>query len=175
MTNAADSVKLFEERVAPIYTEIYRYVYTIVGEAQMAQDAVQSAMLSAFEHRDDLRDPSRFKWWMLRIAQRAAFSEIRKNKKGNVSIEAAGFDYLPSDEKSPEASAEQGEMVREILDLLAGKGEEIQRIFILKHWHGLTFQQIASAMGMNTNTIKTRYFRAREQMGQQMKRMGYIE
>lgn len=169
------SVKLFEERVSPIYTEIYRYVYAIVGEPQMAQDALQSALLSAFEHRNDLRDPSRFKWWLLRIAQRAAFTELRRNKRGNVSIEAAGFDYLPSTDVSPEDSAEREEMVQQVMDMLAGKGEQTQRIFVLKHWHGLTFQQIGEIMRLNTNTVKTRYFRAREQLESQMRRMGYMD
>lgn len=141
----------------------------------MAQDALQSALLSAFEHRNDLRDPSRFKWWLLRIAQRSAFSELRKNKRGNVSIEAAGFDYLPSNETSPEDAAEREDMVRQVLDMLSDKGQQTQRIFVLKHWHGMTFQQIAQVMGLNTNTVKTRYFRAREQLETQMRRMGYVD
>ena len=60
---------------------MYRAARSILSNPEDVEDAVQEAICSAFAHRGDLRDPQRFKPWLLRIVVNTCYELCRKQKK----------------------------------------------------------------------------------------------
>jgi RNA polymerase sigma-70 factor (ECF subfamily) len=68
----ADSARQhgFERLVAPWRDDLYRYVYWLCRDPDLADDVVQETMLRAFKSLDKLEDESAIKPWLLTIARR---------------------------------------------------------------------------------------------------------
>lgn len=74
------SDKEFENLFMKYKNDIYRLAYTYVNNQADALDVVQDTAYQAFISKDRLRDVSKFKSWVLKIASNKAIDLIRKNK-----------------------------------------------------------------------------------------------
>ena len=57
----------FERRVLALTQSLYRVCYSLLRREQDREDAVQSCILLAWERRRQLRDPEKFRPWIMRI------------------------------------------------------------------------------------------------------------
>ncbi|MBL8754562.1 MAG: sigma-70 family RNA polymerase sigma factor [Planctomycetes bacterium] len=119
-------------------------------------DALQSAMLAVWQKLDryDGRGP------LLHWAYGFAVVELRRlvERRGRRREQEAPEEVVAS---APEPPRHDPELVQRAVACL---DETDRRIVTMKHHDELTFDQIAPAVGMPTNTVKTRYYRALVQL-----------
>lgn len=152
---------------------LFRAARGIVGDDAEAQDAVQEGYLRAFVALDGYRGESSLGTWLTRIVINQALGQQRK--LGRVVFldetlpddeEGAMSEHSPGradgiDPATPEATASNNELRRQLeaaIDLLP----PIYRcVFILRAVEGLSVEDTASNLRVSLDVVKTRYLRAR--------------
>ncbi len=144
---------------------LYWSCMRLVGDADEAEDVVQEAFVSAFEHLQDYDPAYRFYTWLYRIARNRCLNVIRRRKLW-------GMVTLSDPEHAPAlASGERSDREledRELAAALAGcRGilpADQREVFDLRHAEGFSYREIAAAMGIPEGTVMSRLARARERM-----------
>ena len=121
----------------------------------MMEDAVQDALIKAWEKRASLRDMRQFKLWMTRILMNQCKDLLRKRKKWNFCpLE----DAAAQEAASPEPDAPVLEAVKKL------KPEQ-GLLITLYYVDGYSVRELADALGIPESTVKTRMRSARRQLG----------
>lgn len=158
-------VDAFGELYAQIYKKLYAYaLYTLKRPAD-AEDAVSEAVADAFATIGQLKKDESFGSWMYRIVANKCNQRMREyyHQSGELSdelLEAAGPpNTCWSDDR------EESMQVRQAFLQLP---EEDRRIVGLHVFFGYRTREIAEALGMNENTVRSRESRALKKMGCQL-------
>ena len=138
-------------------TSLLRMCCLYLRDAALAEDAVQDAICAAFAAREQLRDPSRFKPWMLRIVVNQCYEMCRKRKPTVDLSEVA--DFLPAKEQDP---TEQLTLWQAVLSL----SEDLRAAVTLFYYEGFSIREIAAVLNISESAVKTRLSRGRERLRQ---------
>lgn len=129
----------------------------ITRNSDLAEDAVQEALLSAWDKRDQFRGTSSLETWIHRIAVNAALQLMRKERPSRF---APLEPEMTGEAGSPEDDARQQD-VENVLARAFGHLSEIERVcFVLKHMEQWRLAEIADELGINVGAVKQAIFRA---------------
>ncbi|MFD1953102.1 sigma-70 family RNA polymerase sigma factor [Paenibacillus thailandensis] len=141
----------FEHLIHAHKTIMYQVAKTILASDADCADAIQEAILKAFEHIRTLREPAYFKTWLLRILINECNQVHRHNKK-----------VIELNEVTVPSSNESGYEKIELKQLLEALPEEERSLLKLYHMDDISIKDLADIYQKPENTIKTRLRRARE-------------
>ena len=148
----------FTEKVLSSEGAMYRVAKTILGNEDDCADAIQSAILKAYEKLDTLRSVEYFKTWLIRILINECYQLIRRNKK-YVGIEeylngqAEGIQNTRVDECMGESA-----IMQEVMQL----DEKYRVPFVLHEVEGYSLKEISRMLRLTETNVKSRIFRARK-------------
>jgi len=141
-------------------------------EAQV-EDFVQDAILRILDKMDTFRGESKFTTWAQKVAVRVAFTEMRRQRWKDISLE----DLLPEDSgdytplvlsdpsPNPEKQAAQTQILEMIDNMLSQDLTERQRTALLAIMHGgMPLEEVARRMDTNRNALYKLLHDARKQM-----------
>ena len=135
----------------------YAVCLRITRDRDLAEDAVQDALLSAWNKRNQFDHSARLDTWIHRIAVNAALQLLRKKRPET-------FDPLEDDIPDATGLPEAGVAADEVSDRLARAMSELsdmERIcFVLKHLEQWRLREIADELDTNDGTVKQAVFRA---------------
>ena len=138
---------------------VFRLAYRMTFNQQDAEDTVQETFLRAYRQLRNFDGRSAFGTWLHRIAANCAIDLLRGRKKR----ETDGVDLLerqPAHDPSPErlsASSQVGRMLGPAMEELSA----IERAaFVMRHYEGLSIDEIGRALGVQPNAAKHSVFRA---------------
>ena len=146
------------------------------------EDFVQDAILRILDKLDTFRGESKFTTWAQKVAVRVAFTEMRRKRWEDISIEDLipedSGDYTPlvlSDPSpDPELRATQESMLSMIDQILQEELTERQRTAILAIIHGgMPLEEVARRMDTNRNALYKLLHDARKQMRTRMLEKGF--
>jgi RNA polymerase sigma-70 factor (ECF subfamily) len=128
------------------------------------EDLVQEVFLEAYRKKDEVRDPRRFKGWLVSVALNRARMWGRRQR-----VEKAA---LPRVAK-PEARAESGRLERaeereRTLAAIRELPEASQAIVTLRYLEGRSAQEIAATLGLTPEAVRTRLSRALAQLREKL-------
>lgn len=141
----------FESLINANKVVMYRVAKTILASDTDCADAIQEAILKAFENIKSLREPTYFKTWLLRIVINECNQIHRLNKK---IVEIA--------ERKAPAADESGFAKVELEQLLMTLPKEDGDLLKLYHIEDISIKDLAEIYQTPENTIKTWLRRARE-------------
>ena len=128
----------------------------ITRRHDLAEDAVQDALLSAWQKRDQFHHGARLDTWIHRIAINAALALLRKQKPMVVLDDP---DALESGDGSPESEQADAEL-EAALNVALYKLSDFERIcFVLKHLEQWRLAEIAEELDINVGRVKQALFR----------------
>ena len=154
-----------------------RLVHTlehVLGSRDDALEAAQQAFVSAWKNLGDFRRDSAFYSWLYRIAVNAAVT-IRRQRR----IETASLDLLsdrganPTDlspDIRPDHRLTSQEHVQLVRDALGTIAEEFRQPLVLREIDGLSYDEIAKALEIPIGTVRSRIFRARQELTERLRR-----
>lgn len=153
----------FNELVRTYEKMAYNLAYRMLGSQQAAEDATQEAFLSAWKNVHRFRGGS-FKAWVMQITANACRDELRRNKRHPViPLESLPYDP-PAMSESPEDYAVRMETSERVQRGLATLSRDQRMAVVLCDIQGLTYEEIARAMGCSLGTVKSRINRGRSQL-----------
>jgi RNA polymerase sigma factor (sigma-70 family) len=152
---------------ADLYREhadaVRRVAYQQVGNADAAADVVQDTFTRALQHLPELRDPDRFRPWLLSIARHAATDQLRARRR-LTSLDEDNDEILASTGPGPESIAELRELAEQVQGCVAGLSKRDATAVAMVTHLGFTPAQVAEALGVSTGAAKVIVHRARRRL-----------
>ena len=145
---------------------MYRVAMAVVRDSALAEDAVQEATITAWLKLDSFRGDGSFRGWLLRIVHNTAVSMVRSSREQPWDPEWIPPETAPSAERQAVAAFELDAAIRTFarLDPLS------RTIMALREGEGLTYDDIAEALGVTIGQVKIRLLRARRRLAAAVER-----
>jgi RNA polymerase sigma factor (sigma-70 family) len=152
---------------ADLYREhvesVRRVAYHLVGDSDATADAVQDTFTRALQHLGDLREPDRFRPWLLSIARHAATDQLRARKRVT-SLDDSHDELLASTGPGPESVAEVRELADQVQGCVAGLSRRDAAAVTMVTQLGFSPSQVADALGVTPGAAKVIVHRARRRL-----------
>lgn len=152
--------------------DLYNFLLRMVGDSVDADDLFQETWLRVFRARRTYEVRARFRTWLYRIATNLVLDERRRKQRApGVSLqdplgdtgETVG-DQVADRGPSAAQTAAGNEALRRVEAALARLPEPQRVVVLLSHYQAMGQAEIAEALGVSVGTVKSRLFRAREQL-----------
>jgi RNA polymerase sigma-70 factor (ECF subfamily) len=153
---------------------IHGAVFRMVRDAETARDLAQETFVKAYTRLESFEGGSAFGTWLYAIALNEVRGAMRKRsaqkRHDPLSLdalrdEAAGTSADAADprEGAPEraATAEQCALLRAAI---AELDPEHREVVVLREFQDLAYEEIAEIVGVPVGTVRSRLFRAREEL-----------
>lgn len=156
----------FEERLAECGPLAYRVARGVLRNSADAEDVAQEALLRAYRRFENLRERTRFRGWLVRIAFRLAIDRARSSKRREVRETLWSQSApRPSTEDSAATSEFQAHLERALEEL----PEKHRVVLLLAAMQGHTLEEVAEMLGLPMGTVKSRLFFARKQLVEKLR------
>jgi len=162
-----DLVNIYQRRLTS-------YLYQLVGDFDIAQELSQESFIRAWSALDRFNPAYRFSTWLFRIGHNLAIDNLRKKRLKTISLHIGGAsgderEITPSDKgKNPLQYLENSEMGTDLRQAINSLRAEYRDLVLLRHFGGLSYQEIADFMKMPLGTIKNKLFRAHSVLRKEM-------
>ena len=163
---AAGRREALEELFRRYRTPAYRVAYRLLGHEADALDAVQEGFVKALTHLDSFRGQSSFKTWLLRVVSNAALDLGRqRGRRETLSLAENTADQDgPAGSDDPTRRLERADLRRQLDEALATLPEAQRRTFVLHADAGLSYREVADALGISIGTVMSRLYYARQKL-----------
>ena len=138
---------------------LYGVAGLITGRRDLAEDAVQDALIHAWRDLPRLREVAKFDAWLHRLLVNACHDQGRglRRQRGETSLADREF---TGDRDPAHAIVARDEIERAFRWL----SHEDRTLVVLRHYVGLSTREAAAAMGIREGTLKSRLHRAMKSM-----------
>jgi len=162
----AGDLDAFTQLVKAFAPRLHGVANLILRDSEIAQDAVQDALLMGWRDVRALRNPDAFEAWLRRLTVRACYGVARKERRRNrVELHVMPD---PGRSSSPDATAELAE--RDWLYDVLGRIAIDQRVVIVLHYYlDLPVTEVAEILDIPYGTAASRLHRGLEAMRTSMR------
>lgn len=176
-------VVLFQDR-------LYNAILRLVGDVEDARELTQETFTRALVKIDSFRGEAGPYTWLFRIAVNLSISQLRKvqrhrtfslnqpaggsaknNGKARNDDQAASLvDRIASQQtEDPAAALQKREQGQYVLAALGRLDAEYRAVLVMRDVEGFDYQQMAEVLGLPLGTLKSRLFRARLALRDELK------
>jgi RNA polymerase sigma-70 factor (ECF subfamily) len=144
--------KLYEH----YYATMVWLAYSIVPDYSLAEDVAQQSFAIACKNLSSLRNKEKFAGWLSAICRNAAYTNLAKSKRENVS--SIDETVLACNQAGND---EENKIVQQAVFSLP---QMYREIVVLHYYNDMSYEQIKSALGISLNSVKGRLRRARKKI-----------
>jgi RNA polymerase sigma-70 factor (ECF subfamily) len=148
----------FDLLITDAIDRLYAMARLIVRDADLAEDAVQEALIHCWRELPRLRDRSRFDAWLHRLLVNAATDQYRRRRRYTAAVALIPESGVEADFAIGLAVADELHAAFERLRV------EHRIVLVLYHYVGLSAPEIADVLGLPGGTVKSRLHYAAQAM-----------
>ncbi len=148
----------FEALATSAADRLYAVARLILRATDLAEDAVQEALVRAWQQLPTLRDPDRFDAWLHRLLVNACADQGRQLRRWTQQVRPLLLDTAIDDDTGAVADREQLERGFSRLKL------EQRTVVVLHYYSGFSAAEIARILGIPEGTARSRLHYATEAM-----------
>ena len=170
------SKKAFDLLVLKYQHRIIKLVMRYVRDRADAEDVAQEAFLKAYRALANFRGDSAFYTWMYRIAINTAKNHLVAAGRRPIEVElenedgdALDLEGLQKDLATPENMLLTDEIRETVNKTIAELPEDLRVAITLREAEGMSYDEIATAMDCPIGTVRSRIFRAREAVDNELR------
>ncbi|HEY5096293.1 MAG TPA: sigma-70 family RNA polymerase sigma factor [Candidatus Eremiobacteraceae bacterium] len=141
---------------------VYQIAYSVLGNADDAEDVTQDAFVRAYSKLTTLREPERFRAWICQIVRRLALNHMRSQKRARRREELASSDAAPA--ANMETSVENREFQARIRFEIERLPEKLREVLLLCAIQGLEASVVGEMLRIPEGTVRSRLHLARKQL-----------
>jgi RNA polymerase sigma-70 factor (ECF subfamily) len=172
----------FEREALPHLDTCFRVACRLTGDPSRAEDLVQETMLKAFRAWHRFRPGTNARGWLLTILRNSFINQYRKQKREPLGVDIDAVDpmaiYHRVGQTDPEGEFFGKLIDRRVLAAIDGLAIEFREVLVLSDIEDLGYAEISSMLEIPIGTVKSRLFRARRHLQEQLYdhavEMGYI-
>jgi RNA polymerase sigma-70 factor, ECF subfamily len=148
----------------PLVERYERVLFTValrmLGDPDEATDAAQDAFVRAYQKLGSFDQGHKFFSWLYRILVNECLN-VRRSRRP----------LVPADETlvgpdNPHRSAEQAELRAAVQVALLQLSAPYREVVVLRHFAGLSYQEMAETLDVPEKTVKSRLYSARQRLGE---------
>jgi len=152
---------------------LYRYAYRLLGNKADAEDAVQDALLAAFQHLNQFRGEAQLSTWLTAIVINCARMQLRKRSRYiHVSLDSRIgedqeyplSDTLVDHRPNPEDECHRSTLNARLMKSAAQLSPTLRKTFHLRFVDHLSICETARVLGVPTGTVKAQTARAKAKL-----------
>ncbi len=151
--NERDFETLLRRYEGPLFSFLYRQT----GDIQEAEDLFQETWTRVYRSVNRFEEERRFSPWLYKIAYRLSVDSYRRRRRERTKTPGREEEGPSADARDLAADREFHQRVRELVGSLEG---ELRSVVILKHYQGLSYEEIAEVLACPVGTVKSRMHRA---------------
>lgn len=153
---------------------VFNTLVRVLGCRDDAKDVVQDAFVQAFVKLDTFRGDAKFYTWLYRIALNLALSQRRRRRRPTESLDAAK-EFAGEEPVAQQPTAAEDLIQRERATLLQQAllklNDGHRQILVLRELESCSYETIAEILQMPVGTVRSRLFRARIQLKEQLQHL----
>jgi RNA polymerase sigma-70 factor, ECF subfamily len=160
----ADAFRRLVERHS---RSVFRLAYRMTRNEHDAEDVVQEAFLKAYRNLDRFEERAHFGSWIYRIAANCAYDSLRARErrqesdpKGTDDASNGPATELPSGAPAADRLVFGGEVRRRVELAMLRMSALEKSAFSLRHFEGMSIEEIARALDLDASAAKQSVFRA---------------
>jgi RNA polymerase sigma-70 factor (ECF subfamily) len=139
----------FERIVEKYQKTVFNVAFRMTREAKEAEDIAQEVFLKVYERLESFNPKYRFFSWLYRITVNESLNTLDDEEM------AAGGPDL-------DEITEANERSRKIADAMMELNVDQRAVVVLKHFEGLSYEEIAQVLEISEKKVKSRLFTARQ-------------
>jgi RNA polymerase sigma-70 factor (ECF subfamily) len=167
----------FELLVEKYQRKLGRQLSRFIRDPAEVEDVAQEAFIKAYRALPAFRGDSAFYTWLYRIGINTAKNYLMAmGRRAPTSTEveaeeAEGFEEGEQlrDNNTPESVLLSNEIAETVSNTIDGLPEELRKAIQMREIEGMSYEDIAQAMGCPIGTVRSRIFRAREAIAEQLR------
>lgn len=152
----AKSLTLFVKRWQ---VKLVWFSFQVIHDKEEAQDIVQESWQGIIKGLQNLKEVRNYKSWMYRVIRNKSIDRIRKLQRERSAMEGLKLEGIQNEGSSN--TEENTDIVLKVLQTLTNDLKEVLQLFYLERQ---SVEDIVVILGIPSGTVKSRLFRAREQM-----------
>lgn len=172
MSCLREDVSAFETLVHRYERAVYNIAFRLVSDREEARDITQTVFLKAYQGLRSYDTGRDFHSWLYRIAVNESINSRRGRKRTEplspAESERSAFGG------NPEQSVENAERRRSIEEALMTLKPDYRAVIVLKHFMGLSYDEIARVVQVPEKTVKSRLFSARNLLKDNLMQRGVL-
>ncbi len=147
---------------------LYQLAYRLLKDHLEAEDALQEVFLKVYQHAARFEPRGTVSAWLHRIAANHCLNRLRQRQPKHF-LEDSDTLTVPAPDATPLEAVEEQELARQMEKMLAALPENQRQALVLKRFAGLSYQEIAEAMGLTPDAVDGLLKRARQFLKQALK------
>lgn len=156
--------KQFQELVLKQLPRLRAYAMTLTHSSPDANDLVQTAAERMLKYESHFEVGSNFSAWSYRILKNSHISNCRRNKRVLVSLDQRSDSAAPPPSLVRPARQEEHIFTQEVIHALDNLSPNLREVITLICGAQLSYEEVAAMLPCSLGTVKSRLWRAREQM-----------
>ncbi len=139
---------------------MYRIAFNMLRNEEDAKDVLQDALLRAYSNLDSLRDPERFRPWIMQILVNCARDACKKRSRASVIYLDDSADFMLGSQNDSESALDSMWLQDGIRQL----DEKSRMILLLYYFEEMDIRDVSRIMDMTVSAVKVRLLRARQKL-----------
>lgn len=148
---------------------VARFLARLLGPAAAVPDLTQDVFLRAHRGIGRYREGGTFSTWLYQIALNLARDAARRTRHAPVRLP----DGVPATGPGVEAAWERQELADAVGVALAALSGPLREVLVLRHYEGMSFEQMGRLLGVPASTLKSRFAVALGQVRRRLCDLGY--
>ena len=154
--------RAFQELVENYSKMIYSTAFSMLQNADDAQDAAQEVFLSVYRYIGKFKKNSKLSTWIYRITVNSCMNVLKKKRLNVTPIEREdGIIEIADNSADPEGVLLSKITRREIADAISALESNQRAIIVLRDIENLSYEEISEILHIPVGTVKSRINRAR--------------
>jgi RNA polymerase sigma-70 factor (ECF subfamily) len=153
----------FDEIVDKCQKNVYNLAYRFTRNCEDAYDISQEVFIKVFKSLGRLKNSSAFDAWLRRVTVNACMDHLRQRPNERIMDDLSHLDgehNVSAGYLLPDVPVEDSEMLQIIARAVDQLPKRQRKVFVLRHYEGLSLKEIAAALGCSIGTVKAHLFRA---------------
>lgn len=181
----AGEMRAYELLVIKYQRRVQRLIGRMVRDVDLVEDIAQETFIRAYRALAQFRGDAQFYTWLYRIAVNTAkkqllelkrdplvfHSQLKSGDDDETSAPERELNLGEADTETPEAVLASKEIALAVNEAMDALPEELRMAITLREIEGLSYEDIAQALGCPIGTVRSRIFRAREAISARIKPM----
>lgn len=142
------------------------YATGILGDRHEAEDAAQETFLRAFRRLGAFRGDASLQTWLLRICRNHCLDRLRA--RPSVQLVELHEDLAAGASDTTTAGAARRIDRERFVTALAGLPDGLQQAVVLRELRGLSYDEVAAALGVPVGTVRSRLSAARTRLQREL-------
>lgn len=161
---ARQDPRVFGELYKLYVEQVFRYLYSRIGNVHDAEDVTARTFLAAFESFDRFRQEAHFASWLFTIARNNAMDYFRQNKTV-LSMDAMAEIPVENDPLTRIIQSDQEKVLSKLIGELSEQDRELLRLRFLAE---MSFPEMAHILHRNKEAVKKSIYRLLARLHGQM-------